>query len=382
MDKICKHFGECGGCSFQDIPYPEQLRHKEEQVKELMAQNGLAAEVKAINYYPEWFYRNKMEFSFGHNGKITCGLYKKGNHREIVDIQECLIFSPDAGAILKAVKEFSEKSNYPFYDKFSYKGLLRNLVIRETKFSKELMIGLVATSAMQFDKEEFVKRLSSLQLEAKIKSIYLITNNSMSDAVVAQKKELLWGEPYIQEELGGLKFNIGIGSFFQVNPAAIKDFYAKIAAYAQLSLKEKVLDLFCGSGGIGMFLANGAKFVWGVELEKEVVATAWDNAKLNKIENISFVAAEVRKFLNTHSFFYKDADILVVNPPRPGLSHKIKRAILRLGAKTIFYSSCNPETLLRDIKELLQNYTLDFVEPFDFFPHTAHTECLAVLRKN
>jgi 23S rRNA (uracil-5-)-methyltransferase RumA len=255
------------------------------------------------------------------------------------------------------------------------------VIIRETKFTKEIMVGLVTTSAANLDKEGFVKALTALQLEANIKSIYWIINDSWSDAVIFEKKELLYGEPYIQEDLGDLHFKIGIDSFFQVNPRAIKDFYTKIRNYASLKNEEKVLDLFCGSGGIGLFLAKDAKFVWGVELEKQIIEAAWENAKLNTIENISFFASDVRKFLNSQSAFYKDIDVLIINPPRSGLSNKIVRAILRLNPKTIFYSSCNPTSLFTNLKDLLSAYKIEFIEPFDFFPHTPHVECLAVLRK-
>ncbi|MDP2923432.1 MAG: 23S rRNA (uracil(1939)-C(5))-methyltransferase RlmD [Candidatus Omnitrophota bacterium] len=415
--QICKHFGQCGGCSFQDIPYETQLRSKEEKVKELMSMYGVEAEVKPINAYPQWFYRNKIEFSFGvhpvreqsvlpfsandslnsqnnsehslkstifsngANGKLACGFYKKGSHIELIDIEECLIFSQAAADILRAVKDFANSRNYPTYNKFTYKGFLRNLIIRETKFTKEIMLGLVTTSAESLDKKGLIKELISLELEAKIKSIYWIINDSWSDAVVFEKKELLYGEPFIQEDLDGLLFKIGIDSFFQVNPRAIKDFYAKIRTYANLKGEEKVLDLFCGGGGIGIFLAKTAKFVWAVEIEKAIIDAAWENAKLNSIENISFFASDTRKFLNSQAAFYKDIDVLVINPPRSGLSNKIKRAILRLTPKRIFYSSCNPDTLFRDLKEFSTDYKIDFIEPFDFFPHTPHVECLAALHK-
>jgi 23S rRNA (uracil-5-)-methyltransferase RumA len=380
-NRLCKHFGSCGGCSFQDVPYQVQLRQKEEKVKELMAQNNIACEFKPINSYPEWHYRNKMEFSFNSNSNLTCGLYKKGSHIELIDIEECLIFSESTAAILKTVKEFVNSKGYPTYNKFTYQGFLRNVIIRETKFTKEIMVGLVTTSAANLDKEGFVKALTALQLEANIKSIYWIINDSWSDAVIFEKKELLYGEPYIQEDLGDLHFKIGIDSFFQVNPRAIKDFYTKIRNYASLKNEEKVLDLFCGSGGIGLFLAKDAKFVWGVELEKQIIEAAWENAKLNTIENISFFASDVRKFLNSQSAFYKDIDVLIINPPRSGLSNKIVRAILRLNPKTIFYSSCNPTSLFTNLKDLLSAYKIEFIEPFDFFPHTPHVECLAVLHK-
>jgi 23S rRNA (uracil-5-)-methyltransferase RumA len=378
--KICKHFGKCGGCSFQDVPYAEQTLCKEESLKLLMNLHGVDCELKPINAYNEWFYRNKMEFSFGENEGLACGLYQKASHSLLVDISECLIFSKDTGAVLSAVKDFSNHKNYPVYNKYSHKGFLRNLIVRETKFSNELMVGLVTTSEQEFDREGFTETLKALKLNAKLKSIYRVVNDSLSDAVIFEKKELLYGEPFIEESLGDFKFKISIDSFFQVNPVGIKNLYEKIRNYANLNKEQKVLDLFCGSGGIGIFLAKDAKFVWGIESFKPLVEWAWQNAKENNLENISFFAADARLFLNTQGAFYKDIDVLIINPPRSGLSNKILRAVLRLKPKAIFYSSCNPDTFLANLKELASAYKPEFIEPFDFFPHTPHLESLALLK--
>ncbi|MCK9613918.1 MAG: 23S rRNA (uracil(1939)-C(5))-methyltransferase RlmD [Candidatus Omnitrophica bacterium] len=378
---ICKHFGQCGGCSFQDISYSVQMLCKEESIRELMLAYGINCELKPINSYKEWFYRNKMEFSFGRNEGITCGLYKKGSHGELIDVSECLIFSKDAGIVLKAVKDFFTMKGNSVYNKFSHKGFLRNLVMRETKFTNELMLGLVTTSSEELDKDGFTSMLKRLNLNSTLKSVYRIVNDSISDAVIFEKKELLFGEPFIEEKLDEFKFKIAIDSFFQVNPLAIRNLYGKIRDYAKLSKEEKVLDLFCGGGSIGIFLAGMAKFVWGVEVSQAIIDCAWQNAKENNIENISFFTADARAFLNTQGTFYKDIDVLIINPPRPGLSNKIIRAVLRLNPKTIFYSSCNPDTLFANLKELSVAYKPEFIEPFDFFPHTPHLETLVLLRR-
>ena len=199
--------------------------------------------------------------------------------------------------------------------------------------------------------------------------------------MVFQRKELLWGEPLIEEQLGDFKFKIGMDTFFQVNPGMIAGFYDKLAGYANLSGQERVLDLFCGAGSIGIWLARKAKFVWGVEASKEVVDLAWQNAKINHIENISFFSADARRFLNTQGAFYRDIDLLVINPPRSGLSKRIIRSILRLSPRTIIYSSCNPTALAQDLGQLITGYNLDSIEPFDFFPHTPHLEVLCLLRR-
>lgn len=378
---ICKHFGLCGGCSFQDIDYSVQTVCKEESIREMMSISGIDCELKPINTSSEWFYRNKMEFSFGQKEEIICGLYKKKSHGELIDICECRIFSKDAALILKSVKDFFKSKGNSAHNKFSHKGFLRNLILRETKFTNELMVGIVTTSSEELDREGFVNMLKGLSLNSKLKSVYHIVNDSFSDAVVFEKKELLFGEPVIEERLDKFRFKIAIDSFFQVNPAAIEKLYGKIKQYAALNGQEKVLDLFCGGGSIGIFLADTAKFVWGVEVSQAIIDCAIKNAKDNNIDNISFFTADARAFLNTQGTFYKDIDVLIINPPRCGLSNKIIRAILRLTPKKIFYSSCNPDTLFANLKELSVAYKPELIEPFDFFPHTPHLETLVLLNK-
>ncbi len=380
--KICKHFSDCGGCRFQDIPYKKQLRAKQDRVKELATAYNIDTLIKPINHSQQEYYRNKMEFTFADQEGIVCGLYSRKEKRKVVDIEECLIFSPDSNQILKTIKQFIKERGYSAYDKYTHQGFLRYLIVREAKFTNQSMVGIVTSSSEVLDSKELVALLNSLKLKSKLKSIYQITSDSHSDAVVFEKKKLLFGEPFIEERLDKLTFRISIDTFFQVNPRMIVDFYKKIRKYANLSPRQRVLDLFCGVGSIGLFLAKSAKFVWGVEREEEIVDMAWQNAKINKVNNISFFAADSRKFLNTQGTFYKNTDFLVVNPPRCGLNPKIIRAILRLEPKNIIYSSCNPEAFFVDLEGFLGQYSLDFIEPFDFFPHTPHLECLSLLKRS
>lgn len=378
---MCKHFEECGGCKLRDVPYLEQVQRKKEEVSALADEYGVGVEVRPVNVYNEMFYRGKMEFSFAEQSGLVCGLYSKKVRHTVVNIEQCLLFSPDAEVILKAVKEFVKQKGYTAHNKFKHKGFLRNLILRKTKFTGELMVGIVTTSEQILDKEAFVACLAALNLETALKSVYWVTNDSLSDAVIFEKKELIYGAPFIKEELAGLFFNIDIDSFFQVNSEGVKDLYSKIKTYAELKDTECVLDLFCGAGSIGLFLASAAKFVWGVEAQKEIVDAAWMNAKVNGIDNASFFVSDVRKFLNTQGLFYKDVDVLIVNPPRCGFSNKMVRAILRLAPKRIFYSSCNPRTFFPNLKDLMADYQPEFIEPFDFFPHTLHVECLSFLKR-
>jgi 23S rRNA (uracil1939-C5)-methyltransferase len=379
---ICKHFGDCGGCRLQDIPYKEQLATKEKSIAELAFVSDLDTQIKPINSFEPYYYRNKMEFSFANQDGLVCGLYSSKDKGKVVDIKECLIFSPDTGSILSAIRDFLKSKKYSVYNKYSHKGFLRNLIIRETKFTKELMIGLVTTSEEELDKDKFIEVILSLKLASRIKSIFWIINNSFSDAVIFEEKRLLYGETFIKEELDNLTFKIGIDTFFQVNPKMVQGFYKKIRDYVKLTGKEEVLDLFCGVGSIGLFLAKDAKIIWGVEVIEEIVDIAKQNAKINNIDNISFFTSDARKFLNIEGAPSDNIDLLILNPPRGGLSNKIIRAVLRLRPKSILYSSCNPKALARDLKGLIAEYNLEFIEPFDFFPHTPHLECLSLLRTN
>lgn len=379
--KVCKHFGDCGGCSFQDIPYKEQLQRKEDRIKELISTHNITTHLKPINNYSEWFYRNKMEFTFSENGQIVCGLHSKKHKRQVVDIQECLLFSPDIDKILSAIKDFAKEKGLTTYNKYSHEGFLRHLIIRQTKMTNQTMVGIVTSGSGSLEKEELAKRLSNLKLQSQIKSIYWIKNDALGDAVTFENKELLYGDPFICEELNSLKFNIDIDSFFQVNPQGIENFYEKIRDYVDLSPQQRVLDLYCGVGCIGITLAKNAKFVWGIELKEEIVKAAWQNAKQNNIENISFLAHDTRKFLSSQGEFFKGIDLVVINPPRCGLSKKVIRGILRLNPAKIVYSSCNPNSFFTDAQGFLLDYELKFIEPFDFFAHTPHMEVLGIFER-
>jgi len=376
--KLCKHFNECGGCRFQDIPYPDQLKAKEDKVRELIAHSEFDIQLKPINHGDSWYYRNKMEFSFGKD--LACGLYSKKDKGQIVDINECLIFSPDLGEILKTIKEFLKSKSHSVYNKYTHQGFLRNLIIRETKFTNQIMIGIVTSSKEKLDREGLVKNLLGLKLKSEIKSVFHIINDSLSDAVVFEQKESIYGDGFITEKINDLWFKIGIDSFYQINPRLMSGFYNKIKDYVSLSKDQTVLDLFCGVGSIGLCLAPLTKQVWGVEVGSDMVELAKSNAEINKIKNISFFASDVRRFLNIGDKPFDKIDYVVINPPRCGLSNKVKRAILRLKPKGILYSSCNPESLFDDLESFKEEYNLDFIELFDFFPHTSHLETLVGLK--
>lgn len=380
---LCKHFGDCGGCSFQDIPYQKQVEEKYAQIEALSRDAGFSAPCNPVHYYPEWFYRNKMEFCFSEDSDnaLICGLYSRKYKGKICGLQECRIFSPDAAVILPAVTEFCRAKGYTAYNKYRFTGFLRHVLMRQTKFTNQMMVCVVTTSQTKFDGEEFSRMLHALKIESEVVSVYHVVNDSQSDAIIFEQKHVISGQPYIQEQLGHYTFAIGPESFFQVNPRAAVDFYARIRQHAHLGYQDSVLDLFCGTGTIGMHLARDAKFVWGAEIEAAIVAAAWRNARVNHVHNISFFVSDTKHFLNAHSQFFKQMKLLVVNPPRCGMSPKVVQAMVAMAPERIFYSSCNPHTMFEDLKNMT-GYVPQFFEPFDFFPHTPHCECLTVLHKN
>jgi len=379
---ICKHFGVCGGCKFQDIDYSDQLLLKEQKVKDLIHKHSFNTPLKPINHFNPWFYRNKMEFTFskGLKGELVCGMHSLQNKRQVFNLKECKIFSKDIGLILDTVRSFAQKNDYMSYDKFKHTGFLRHIIIRETKFTNQMMVGLVTSSENEFKGEDFVDALKRLSLSKEIKSISQIINDSFGDAVTFQETKLLHGEPFIVERLEKLEFKIYIDSFFQTNPEGVLKLYKKIKEYAPISKSSKVLDLYCGAGSIALFLAEKCEFVWGVEIQASAIVNATDNAAINKVKNASFICEDTRKFLIKGTLIDK-VDLVMVNPPRSGLAKKVKKRIIELNAPCVFYSSCNSKTLFEDLVDFSDKYEIEFIEPFDFFPHTHHLEVFCCLKR-
>jgi len=384
-DNVCRHFGTCGGCSAQDVPYGEQLVRKQQAIETLMKQHHFDTALEAVCPSPQvWYYRNKMEFAFfEENGSVVCGLHKPGRHYEGFSLKECRIFSEEVPLLIAAVEEEARQKRYTAYDKYAFKGFLRHLVVRESKALPQRMINIVTTSQETFDEGSFVQRLTSLPLRKKAVSILHTINDSVSDAVVVQRQKVIFGEDGIEEQVGNLCFRIFPQSFFQVNPAALPQWYETIREYAGLTPSQKLLDLYSGIGGIGLCMARHCDFVWGIELLDDLVKNACLNAALNSIKNISFVRGDVRTVLPESGFFKGAAQAMTVNPPRSGLSKKVIKRMCEVNPATMVYSSCNPASFLQDIKGIMEQscYRLASVAAFDFFPHTPHMEVVGLLRK-
>ncbi len=374
----CDAFTKCGGCNLQNLSYQKQLELKEHQVIESFKRIGHIEIEDLLPIIPspkQWFYRNKMEFCFGgSNSQLLLGLHPKGSYKEVVNLKGCYIFSPHTGIILETVKEFLK--GIPPYNPISHKGVLRHLVIREAKFTEEIMINLVTSEWI-----EDMKKLADMLKEKvpNIRTILWTRNRRISDAVIPEEEKVITGDGYITECIDDLLFKITPWSFFQPNSYITPILYKRVIDL--MKDNRFILDLFSGSGGISLFLAREGKRVIGIDMNKECVKSAVESMRMNKIEGCEFIQGDVRKVLYERRREWKGrVDGIVVDPPRTGLSKKVIKRLAELKAQRVVYISCNPSTLARDAALLReQGYRVEKVQPLDMFPHTHHIELLALL---
>lgn len=381
---LCPHREFCGGCIYQDVPYEKQLEEKEREVLRLLEAKGVTPEkIDSIEGCPSAFcYRNKMEYTFGDfvkDGEMTLGMHRKKNFMSIVTVDSCQLVDSDFNIILKAVLDFSVERGYTFYHKRSHSGLLRNLIIRKGIRTGELLVNIVTTSEKGFDEERFTEMLLSLTLDNNIVGILRTYCDSLADAVVPDSLKILYGRDYYMEKLLGLDFKVSAFSFFQTNVEAAERLYTEALALVDSFEGKKAFDLYCGTGTISQVLALKAKEVLGIELVEEAVGAARENAALNGLDNCRFIAGDVFKILNEVS---DKPDVIVVDPPRVGIQPKALDKIISYGVKEIIYISCNPKTLAENLRYLdYYGYKCRYLKPFDNFPMTKHTECIALLSK-
>jgi len=383
----CEHFFNCGGCALQNMIYEEQIKIKSNYLIQCLKKIAeIKDEVKITQIMPSpriYFYRNKMEFAFGsENGKLVLGLREralpdKKYIKKVVPLKKCLIFSEIVEKIFPLVVDFFSSLNLPAYDPIEKKGILRHLVLKESKNKKEVMIIFVTKSGIFID---FSKLIEILTKEIKeIKSIYWVENDQISDVVSYEKKHLLYGTPYIEEKLGDLIFRIYPDTFFQPNTYAAENLYKKVLE--NIENGDKAIGLYCGTGPIELFISEKFNEVIGVDWDEANIKVAEENRKINKIENCKFYWEKAEKFLVRNKDI--NFDYLIVDPPRGGLSGKCIRNILKTKVPNFIYISCNPSTFARDLKEILDNgYFLESLYLIDCFPHTTHIETIAFLKKN
>lgn len=379
---VCPHFGRCGGCTYQSLDYSAQLELKEKQVKEILdnAINGEYQFDGIIGSPVNEHYRNKMEFSFGDevkDGELALGLHKRNSTYDIVTVDGCRIIHDDFCKILMCTLEYFKERNVRYLHKLTHEGYLRHLLVRRAYKTGQILVDLVTTTQETHDLEGWKKALLNLSLEGEIAGILHTNNDSLADAVVNDSTELLYGKAYIEEELLGLKFKISPFSFFQTNSLGAEVLYSKAREYMGTTKDKVVFDLYSGTGTIAQILAPVAKKVVGVEIVKEAVDAAMENARLNGLTNCEFIADDVLKALDN---IEDTPDLIMLDPPRDGINPKALSKIIDYGVNNIVYISCKPTSLARDLQMLQERgYRVEKACLIDLFPGTYHVESVVLL---
>lgn len=399
-DPFCRHFGTCGGCKWQMLPYEKQLFYKQKQVRDQLQRIGhlsedeLALMQDILPSPDDRYYRNKMEYTFSANRWLEqseidskeevgdrrgMGFHIPGRFDKVLDLTECHLQMQSGDRIRQWFRNFSLKKGYSYYDLKEQKGFLRTLIIR-TALSGELMVIVTVR-----DKdEEAEKELFAAFLEAfpEVNSLLYVHNLKGNDTIYDQEVEVVHGREYILEEMGELQFKVGPKSFYQPNPRQAHELYKTALQFAGLSGEERVYDLYTGTGTIACFLAARAKQVIGIENVPEAVEDARFNAQMNGIENVKFHTGDMSKVL-TADFFAGEGrpDVVVMDPPRAGVAPEVLERLLEAAPERIVYISCNPATQARDIALLKEGYTLKAIQPVDMFPQTHHVENVVLLER-
>ncbi len=380
-------FQEAIGCELHFLPYDEQLVFKKEYISALFKARGFDVNVDKISASPVISgYRNKMEYSFGDTevgGELNLGLHVPGRYYDIESSTDLSIVDEDFNKIVSEVQAYVRKKGYKKFYKKDGTGLLRNLIVRKAKFTGEILIG-ISTSYEDFDRDDFVDFMKSIELDGEIVGIVHLKNDATSDVVKqGEDDEVIYGRDYYIEEILGLKFRVSFFSFFQTNSACTEVLYSRVRERVEAFAPKKALDLFCGTGTISQVLSKQVDELVGVEIIEDAVKMANENAKDNGITNCEYIAGDVFKVLKDSAYEGKfDSDMIIVDPPRSGISKKALGKIIELGVKNILYVSCNPRTLAIDYEELNEaGYEIREIEAVDMYPLTKHCEVIAVLSR-
>ncbi len=389
ISNICPQDEFCGGCIYQGVPYEEQLKAKEGEVRALLERNKVEPEVfDHIEGCPsQYAYRNKMEYTFGDlvkDGEMTLGMHMKGKFMSIITVDQCQLVHPDFNKILRATLGFVIEKGYPKYNKKSHAGLMRNLIIRRGVSTEEILVNIVTASdeasGLKFDSEAYAEMIRNLDLENNLVGVLRTNCDTLADAVIPDSTEIIWGRDYYVEELLGLKFKVSAFSFFQTNVEAVTRLYQDALALIPGIEGKRVFDLYCGTGTISQIMALKADKVLGVEIMEEAVEAARENAALNGLTNCEFFAGDVYKVLEGEDF--DKPDVIVVDPPRAGIQPKALDKIISYGVDEILYVSCGPKTLAQNLAYFeYYGYKVKYLKPFDNFPFTKHIECVCLLSK-
>jgi 23S rRNA (uracil1939-C5)-methyltransferase len=396
IDPFCQHFGTCGGCKWQMLPYPMQLKYKQQQVADQLQRIGHIElpEIQPIIGSPhDRYYRNKLEFTFSSQRYLTfeeiqhrdekftpeaaLGFHAPGLFDKVVAIKTCYLQQEPTNLLINTLREYTEARKLPYYDFKAQYGWLRNVIIRVAT-TGEILINLVIHHEEKEEREAILQYISTTI--PGITSLNYTINGKVNDTIHDQEVICYAGKGYIEEILDNFRFKISPKSFFQTNTYQAEALYRVTRDFAGLTGAETLYDLYCGTGSIGIFCSQGAKKVIGIELVPDAIKDAYENAALNGISHCEFFAGDVEKIC-TDAFFalHGRPDVIITDPPRAGMTEKLIQQLLKMRATKVVYVSCNPATQARDLQLLDAAYKITRLQPLDMFPHTHHIENVALL---
>ena len=381
VETDCITYKRCGGCNLRHIKYEETLRIKKEIVQNLINKslNNKIDVNDVIGMENPYYYRNKLQYPVGKNkdGIPVMGVFANRTH-EIIPTKEYLIQNKKAQEVANTIFSFIKENNIPIYDEKTRKDGIRHIIVKIGVSTNEIMCVIVTSQNNIKNEKELVNIIKNKYSE--VKTIVKNINDKNTNVILGDRNIILYGDGYILDKLDKYKFKISTKSFYQINPKQTEKLYKKAIEFANLDKKDVLCDLYCGIGTIGIFASNKVKKVYGIEIVEEAIEMAKENAKLNNVDNIEFIAGDVEVAFKK---LLEDDEVkptaIIVDPPRSGLDNVTISKILETEVEKLIYVSCNPATLVRDIKLLEEKYVVKEIQPVDMFPYTSHVECVSLL---
>ena len=395
VEPFCRHFGTCGGCKWQMLPYQKQLEYKQQEVEQNLKRIGKTALpeiLPIIGGDDSVHYRNKLEFTFSNKRYLLPGEMESGEiiqedalgfhvpriFDKVIDIETCYLMDDVNNRIRNTIRSFALENDFTFYNIRQHTGWLRNIIIRLCT-PGELMVNICFNHDAEEEREKLFEHL--LEQVPEITTLLYTINPKWNDSIYDLTPQVYFGKGYAIEKLENYQFKISPKSFFQTNTKQAEKLYSIARDFAGLTGNEIVYDLYCGTGSIGIFVSGLAKKIIGVEVIEEAIEDAKENAALNNIHHAEFFAGDVIKICNDGFFAaHGRPDVIITDPPRAGMHEKLVNKLLEIAAPTIVYVSCNTATQARDIGLLDEKYSVEKIQPVDMFPHTHHIECVVLLK--